>query len=77
MMSSMLSDVISGGTATAARSAGFRLPAAGKTGTTDDYSDAWFVGYTPHLITGVWFGFDTSFNVGAADAAARLMLGQP
>ena len=59
MMSSMLSDVIAGGTATGARSAGFRLPAAGKTGTTDDYSDAWFVGYTPHLITGVWFGFDT------------------
>jgi membrane peptidoglycan carboxypeptidase len=58
MMSSMLSDVISGGTATGARAAGFRLPAAGKTGTTDDYSDAWFVGYTPHLITGVWFGFD-------------------
>ena len=58
MMSSMLSDVISGGTATGARSSGFKLPAAGKTGTTDDYSDAWFVGYTPHLITGVWFGFD-------------------
>jgi penicillin-binding protein 1A len=59
MMTSMLSDVISGGTAAGARSSGFRLPAAGKTGTTDDYSDAWFVGYTPHLITGVWFGFDT------------------
>ncbi len=58
MMSSMLSDVISGGTASGARAAGFRLPAAGKTGTTDDYADAWFVGYTPHLITGVWFGLD-------------------
>ena len=58
MMSSMLADVISGGTATGARSAGFRLPAAGKTGTTDDYEDAWFVGYTPHLVTGVWFGLD-------------------
>jgi penicillin-binding protein 1A len=58
MMSSMLADVISGGTATGVRAAGFKLPAAGKTGTTDDYSDAWFIGYTPHLITGVWFGLD-------------------
>ena len=58
MMSSMLADVISGGTASGARAAGFRLPAAGKTGTTDDYADAWFVGYTPSLVTGVWFGFD-------------------
>ena len=58
LMSSMLSDVVSSGTATRARSAGFRLPAGGKTGTTDDYADAWFIGYTPHLLTGVWFGFD-------------------
>jgi penicillin-binding protein 1A len=34
------------------------LPAAGKTGTTNDYVDAWFVGFTPHLVTGVWIGFD-------------------
>lgn len=58
MMSSMLSDVLSGGTASGARAAGFRLPAAGKTGTSDDYEDAWFVGYTPHLVAGVWFGLD-------------------
>ena len=58
LMTSMLADVISSGTATAARSAGFKLPAAGKTGTTDNYADAWFVGYTPHLVTGVWFGMD-------------------
>ncbi|MDQ3417796.1 MAG: PBP1A family penicillin-binding protein [Acidobacteriota bacterium] len=59
MMSSMLADVISGGTATGVRAAGFKLPAAGKTGTTDDYSDAWFIGYTPQVVTGVWFGLDT------------------
>jgi membrane peptidoglycan carboxypeptidase len=59
LMSSMLSDVVSSGTAARARTAGFTLPAAGKTGTTDDYSDAWFIGYTPHLLTGVWFGLDT------------------
>ncbi len=59
LMSSMLSDVVTGGTATGARAAGFTLPSGGKTGTTDDYADAWFVGYTPHLVAGVWFGFDT------------------
>ena len=58
-MSSMLADVVASGTATGARAAGFKLPAGGKTGTTDDYADAWFVGYTPHLVAGVWFGFDT------------------
>ena len=58
LMSSMLSDVVSGGTGAAARAHGFRLPAAGKTGTTDDYADAWFIGYTPRLLTGVWFGLD-------------------
>jgi penicillin-binding protein 1A len=58
LMSSMLSDVVTSGTATGARAAGFKLPAAGKTGTTDNYTDAWFIGYTPHLVTGVWFGMD-------------------
>jgi membrane carboxypeptidase/penicillin-binding protein len=58
LMSSMLADVITSGTATTARAAGFKLPAAGKTGTTDNYSDAWFIGYTPHLVAGLWFGLD-------------------
>jgi penicillin-binding protein 1A len=58
LISSMLADVIDRGTASQARALGFSLPAAGKTGTSDDYADAWFVGYTPHLVTGVWFGFD-------------------
>jgi penicillin-binding protein 1A len=58
LMSNMLAEVVSRGTGSAVRAAGFRLPAAGKTGTTDDYMDAWFVGYTPHLVAGVWFGFD-------------------
>ena len=58
LMSSMLADVVSSGTATGVRAAGFRLPAAGKTGTTDDYADAWFIGYTPSLVAGVWFGMD-------------------
>ena len=54
----MLADVLTTGTGTGVRAAGFRLPAAGKTGTTDDYSDAWFIGYTPNLLAGVWFGMD-------------------
>ena len=58
LMSSMLADVINHGTAYRARQNGFTLPAAGKTGTTNDYVDAWFVGFTPHLVTGVWMGFD-------------------
>ena len=58
LMSSMLADVINAGTAYKARQAGFTLPAAGKTGTTNDYVDAWFVGFTPHMVTGVWVGFD-------------------
>jgi penicillin-binding protein 1A len=58
MMSSMLADVINAGTAARARSLGFTLPAAGKTGTTNEFHDAWFVGFTPSLVTGVWVGFD-------------------
>ena len=57
-MSSMMADVMNRGTASRARTEGFKLPAAGKTGTTDDYGDAWFVGYTPNLVAGVWFGYD-------------------
>src|SRR5437016_12185649 len=54
-----MKDVIRRGTAfTAVWKAGFTLPAAGKTGTTDDYTDAWFIGYTPELVTGIWVGYD-------------------
>lgn len=58
LMSNMMADVINAGTAARARALGFTLPAAGKTGTTNDYHDAWFVGFTPSLLTGVWVGFD-------------------
>ena len=58
LMTHMLADVVNHGTAYPARQLGFKLPAAGKTGTTNDYRDAWFVGYTPRLVTGVWVGFD-------------------
>ena len=68
----MLADVISAGTAYKARQAGFTLPAAGKTGTTNDYLDAWFVGFTPHLVTGVWVGFDQPRTIVPNGYAAEL-----
>jgi 1A family penicillin-binding protein len=58
LMSSMLADVVNRGTAYKARQEGFTLPAAGKTGTTNDFVDAWFVGFTTKLVAGVWVGFD-------------------
>src|SRR6185295_13073513 len=58
LMSTMMADVINAGTAARARSLGFTLPAAGKTGTTNDFNDAWFIGFTPSLVAGVWVGFD-------------------
>ena len=72
IMTSMLSDVINGGTAWQARRVGFTLPAAGKTGTTNDYHDAWFVGFTPHLVTGVWIGYDMPRTIIANGYAGEL-----
>jgi penicillin-binding protein 1A len=58
LMSSILADVVNRGTGSEARALGFKLPTAGKTGTTNDSVDAWFIGYTPSLVAGVWFGRD-------------------
>jgi len=57
IMVNMMQDVVDYGTGAGVRSY-FQYPAAGKTGTTQDYSDAWFVGFTPNLVGGVWVGFD-------------------
>jgi membrane carboxypeptidase/penicillin-binding protein len=54
----MLKDVMTYGTAKSLNKFSKSHPSAGKTGTTDDYRDAWFVGYTPQIITGVWVGYD-------------------
>jgi penicillin-binding protein 1A len=62
-MATMLADVINAGTGAGARRLGFTLPAAGKTGTTNDFNDAWFVGFTPKLVTGVWVGFDQPHTI--------------
>ncbi len=59
IITDMMRSAIDQGTGIAARYRyGFQRPAAGKTGTTQDYADAWFVGYTPQLVGGVWVGFD-------------------
>jgi 1A family penicillin-binding protein len=72
LMASMLADVINAGTAYRARQSGFALPAAGKTGTTNDYHDAWFVGFTPRLVTGVWVGFDQPKSIASGGYAGEL-----
>lgn len=54
----MLRDVMVYGTAKTLKSFSQKRPSAGKTGTTDDYRDAWFIGYTPQVLTGVWVGHD-------------------
>jgi penicillin-binding protein 1A len=72
LMTTMMADVINSGTAWTARREGFTLPAAGKTGTTNDYHDAWFVGYTPKLVTGVWVGFDQPKTIMGGGYAAEL-----
>jgi 1A family penicillin-binding protein len=58
LMAQMLADALNSGTGYRARQAGFRHAAGGKTGTTNDYKDAWFIGFTPSLVTAVWVGFD-------------------
>jgi len=60
----MLENVINNGTAKTIRSMGFTGPCAGKTGTTNDSTDTWFVGYTPDLVVGVWIGFDDKETLG-------------
>jgi penicillin-binding protein 1A len=71
-MAGMLADVIDRGTGTQVRQAGFRQRAAGKTGTTNDYRDAWFVGFTPDLVTGVWVGFDQPRTIVPGGYASEL-----
>lgn len=58
LVTDMLREAVTRGTGTQATRMGYRGPAAGKTGTTNDGSDVWFVGYTPELVTSIWLGFD-------------------
>ena len=72
LITSMMEDVIQKGTGQAAK--GLGRPLAGKTGTTNDFTDAWFVGGAPNLVTGVWVGFDEIRTIGEKEAGARTAL---
>jgi len=74
MTSELMEQVLVSGTAASAKSLGFKLPAAGKTGTTNDYKDAWFVGYTNAITCGVWVGFDQPQTIMARGYGAALAL---
>ena len=72
LVTNMMRSVLNEGTAAGARAAGFTQDAAGKTGTTNDLRDAWFVGFTPELLTVVWVGFDDNQPVGLSGSQAAL-----
>jgi penicillin-binding protein 1A len=69
---SIMNDVVDRGTASSIRRRGFWLPAAGKTGTTNDSKDVWFVGMTPDLVAGVWLGFDQPKTITANASGGQL-----
>ncbi|MBN4054745.1 PBP1A family penicillin-binding protein [Nitrospira defluvii] len=72
VVTNILEDVIQRGTAKRARVIG--RPVAGKTGTTNDFTDAWFVGYTPNLASGIWVGFDDNRSLGYRESGGRAAL---
>jgi penicillin-binding protein 1A len=72
IMTSMLREVVLHGTAVAA--AKMPYPLAGKTGTTNDFTDAWFVGFSPSLTCGVWIGYDEKRSLGEKETGARAAL---
>ena len=72
LVTNMMRSVINEGTGAGARAAGFTLDAAGKSGTTNDLRDAWFVGFTPELLTVVWVGMDDNQPVGLSGTQAAL-----
>lgn len=73
-MVSMLSDVLDRGTGAAARSWGVRFPSGGKTGTTDDFKDAWFVGFSSSIVAGVWVGHDQPRTISESGYGSRYAL---
>ncbi len=72
MINYLMKGVLDRGTGFGARAQGFDRPAAGKTGTTNDLKDAWFVGYTPDLLAVVWVGFDNQSKLGLSGSQAAL-----
>jgi penicillin-binding protein 1A len=74
IMVSMLREVINSGTSVHAKPLAAKYPMAGKTGTTNEFSDAWFVGFTPSITCGVWVGFDDHRTLGPKEEGARVAL---
>ena len=72
LVTNMMRSVINEGTGAAARANGFALDAAGKSGTTNDLRDGWFVGFTPELLTVAWVGFDDNQPLGLSGTQAAL-----
>ena len=72
VMTSMLREVVQHGTGVAASS--MKYPLGGKTGTTNDFTDAWFIGFSPSMTTGVWIGFDEKKSLGAKESGAHAAL---
>ncbi len=72
LITNMMEDVVQRGTAQAAKV--IEQPIAGKTGTTNDYTDAWFIGFTPNLVVGVWVGFDDIRPLGESESGAHAAL---
>ncbi len=72
IMTSMLREVVLHGTGIAAAS--LKYPLGGKTGTTNDFTDAWFVGFSPSMTTGVWIGYDEKKSLGPKETGARAAL---
>jgi penicillin-binding protein 1B len=72
IMSSLLQSVVDYGTASSLKMMGIDFPVAGKTGTTSDYRDAWFVGYTPDILALIWVGFDDGASIQASGSRAAL-----
>jgi penicillin-binding protein 1B len=72
LVTNMMRSVLNEGTGAGARAAGFTLDAAGKSGTTNDLRDAWFIGFTPELLTVVWVGFDDNQPVSLSGSQAAL-----
>jgi 1A family penicillin-binding protein len=71
-LTSMLKSVVDGGTGRIVRDRGVRDVVAGKTGTTNDGADVWFVGYTPTVVAAVWFGYDAPRPIAASASGGRL-----
>ena len=72
LITGALEQVLKWGTGAGAMKMGLDFPAAGKTGTTQDFHDAYFIGYTPRVVCGVWVGFDHPQSLGASGATAAL-----